>query len=257
MDESSTQNEKEPAACVAGYVASGKQWATFGEEWNRALDLGEVSIFHTKEFVTAWGRHGTVYENWSGEKRDRFLGALLDIVKTNTLKDVGVGIYYSDYEKVMTKARRKRFGNIHALCALFCMLHAGAWAHASKFPNAPCFIFEAGGGYTGQMMRAHSYLSKHPDWEGFFRFSTLAFKPKSRLTPGLQAADLLAYELGKRVSHIIDFSPPEDALTEILDGKTIRRTRIPLAILYSDSEPNIRYITADHLDAQLTIMEQD
>lgn len=53
VDESTAFGENDPATSVAGYVATGKQWATFGRAWNLMLKHYGVEIFHTKEIETA------------------------------------------------------------------------------------------------------------------------------------------------------------------------------------------------------------
>jgi len=158
MDESSSEKEKEPAACVAGYLASGKQWGNFTKKWNAIVEPELVEIFHATELETEIGRKGTVYENWSLGKRKNFQASLIEVITNNTLRDFGVGMYYSTYEKVMTPERRQRWGSIYALCARFCMIHATAWAHTAKFTKAPNFFYEDGGGYCKDIMEAHGYL---------------------------------------------------------------------------------------------------
>lgn len=234
LDESESKAEKEPAACVAGYLATGFQWFRFAKEWNAVLEREGVEIFHASEFETEQGRRGTVYEHWSKAKRDSFHNELISIIQRNTLTEIGAGMHLSTYEKVMTPQRIRDFGSIYSVCALNTMINAAVWSVYAKFPYVPSFIFEKGGGYEHEAKRAHNILSNAPGFEEYFSESTITFQPKSKAFPQLQAADHLAFNLGKRISHLIDYTLPKGTKTEDYHGKEIRKLRYPLAQLFTN-----------------------
>src|SRR5712692_2487636 len=161
IDESTAFGEKDPATCVAGYVATGKQWAKFSGAWNYLLRHYKVEIFHAKEFETEEGRRHSVYKRWSKKKRNEFQNGIIDIINGSGLKDLGAAIPASVYKAVMTQERIRTFGKTpDAVCALLCMLSAGgfAWAQEGVYKQAPSFIVEAGGNYGHMLRRVHKYL---------------------------------------------------------------------------------------------------
>ena len=87
----------------------------FRKEVECDLEAAQVEIFHANELETEAGRRGTVYETWSAGERRQFQASLIEVITNNTLRDFGVGIYYTAYEKVMTAERRERWGSIYAL----------------------------------------------------------------------------------------------------------------------------------------------
>ena len=243
VDESTSFGEADPSTCIAGYVATGKQWAVFGRAWNRMLKHYGVEVFHTKDFETEEGRKRSIYKRWSKKKRKEFQNGIIDIIVRAGLKDVGIAMPLSAYKAALTPDRIKTFGTTpDKLCALFCMMSAGGYALSQKgvYKQAPNFIVECGGTYSSMLKTVHQYLLNESIYRDFYQLSSLSFVRKSKEYPELQAADYLAFNMGKRSSHVVDPSPPADAKLESLaDGRKVRQTRYPLVMLYSESESNV------------------
>ncbi len=262
LDESTACGESDPATCVAGYIATGKQWDIFRRAWNRMMKHYQVDLLHTVEIETEQARkHSIRYNKWSSETVKEFQSDIQGIIVGTGLQDIGMAIPLSVYNSVITSDRRKRFGNApDRLCALLAMLSAGeyAWANKSVYKQAPSFVFEQGGRYTAEVRRAHNYFTTRSPID-FYSLSTLTFAPKSKEFPELQAADYLAFNISKRASHVVDPHPPPDAPIETMpNGKTVRRMRYPLQALYSEKGGEVRYSpTADVLEKIMTRLEEN
>ena len=244
IDESTASNEKDPATCVVGYLATAEQWVKFKSDWNSYLDTYGVEVFHATELETEIGRQGTVYERWDRMKRDGFQSGLIQIIRDNTIVDVGAGIPCSVYEAVMTPQRSNRMGvkNIDELCALLCMFDAGYQAQKLG-RQAPAYIYERGGKYWSAISTAHEELCGYPGTSGHFRDSTLSNAPKGREYAPTQAADYLAFNWSKEVSHRFD---PEPLIT---------KPRYPLIALYKERRPGVLYYSAEQLEVLIQEME--
>jgi hypothetical protein len=263
LDESTAHGEADPATCVAGYIATGKQWDKFSRAWNLMLKEYGVSIFHTKEFETEEGRKRSVYKGWSKKKRNRFQNDIIDIIVGSGLQDVGIAIPLSVFRAVMTPDRTKKYGKTpDGLCALLTMMQAGgyAWDNRAVYKQAPSFVYESGGVYKAILKWAHQQLTtKSKIYREFFRLSTLTSASKGKEFPQLQAADYLAFNSSKRSSHVVDANPPAGAILETLsDGKKVRRARYPLLALYGKDGSYVRHApTAERLEKLLEVLEAD
>lgn len=263
LDESTAHGEPDPSTCVAGYMATGKQWAKFARAWGRMCEHYGIEIFHAKEFETEEGRKRSVFKRWSKKKRKELQNDIINVIVGSGLMDVGAAIPHSAFKAVMTPERIKRFGkDPDGLCALLAMMSATAWASDQKavYKQAPSFFCERGARYKTIIEWAHNYLATESKvHQEFFRLSTLTFAPKSKDYPQLQAADFLAFNMSKRCSHILDLNPPADApLESLADGRKVRRTRYPLMALYSMTDSHVRYCpTPEHLEKALRLIEDD
>jgi hypothetical protein len=83
--------------------------------------------------------------------------------------------------------------------------------------------------------------------------------PKSKEFPQLQAADYLAFNISKRCSHVVDPTPPANAILETLsDGRRVRKMRYPLLALYGQTQSNVYHAPqAELLDKLVQILEAD
>ncbi|HVQ36747.1 MAG TPA: DUF3800 domain-containing protein [Pyrinomonadaceae bacterium] len=263
VDESTAFGETDPATSVAGYVATGKQWATFGRAWNLMLKHYGVEIFHTKEIETAEGRKRSIYKGWSKKKREEFQNEIIAIIRESGLQDVGAAIPLSVYRAAMTPQRIKKYGKTpDGLCALVAMMQATgyAWDNIAVYKQAPVFIYERGGLCRKVLEWAHDELKESKLYRDFFSLSTLRSEPKSKEFPQLQAADYLAFNISKRCSHVVDPNPPAVANLETLaDGKKVRPMRYPLQALYAGGgSSNVCHApTTERLEALLQVIEAD
>lgn len=275
LDESTAQGERDPATSVAGYVATGKQWANFAKLWNGMLAFYSVPLFHAKEFETEWGRKRArakegrkrlIYRQWSKAKRKDFHNDIIGIIRQSGLQDVGIGIPQSVYDAVMTPERLKKYGKTpDGLCATLALAQAGgfAWDNRAVYKQAPNIIYERGDRLKKCLEWAHAEFCASKVYGDFYQLSILAPAPKSKEFPQLQAADYLAFEVAKRASHYVDPNPPADAILETLaDGRKVRKTRHPLLALYAGKKNgvgiNIYHApTAEILEKLLQVIEAE
>lgn len=256
LDESESKGEKDPVVSVAGFIATGFQWYKFARAWNAVLESKGVEVFHTCEFETEKGRRGTVYENWTGQERKDFQNALINVISSNLMWDVGVGLSRSTYKKVMTPERERFHGDIYVLCAKLTLIRASVIG-IHYWKQAPSLVIERGGGYEHDMERAFDEVCRSETIGQHFRQSTFSKRPKSKLYPHLQAADYFAFNVSKGMSHLFDFEPPADAKKIEHAGHTIRAPRYPIERLNEAFGGfHTLHTTAEELEGQLRIIEK-
>lgn len=229
-DESEQHAEDFPAASISAVVATGKVWQQFSLAWMAVLEHPDFDVrdkkgrrvFHTVEFESPEGRKGTVYENWSDSKLKAFNNALLETIAFHQLHVYAATVLVDEYEAVASKRlpvladdnetivnakRSSLLGDKFAFCAYWAMGFAAGEARR-YYPKQTevAYYFEAGSTYDHHVYSLYDVaIAKSA---GFFRFfSKPNFSPKDFAVP-LQAADKMAYEASKEVSHQRHPNPP-------------------------------------------------
>jgi hypothetical protein len=256
---------------VSAVVATGLQWERFSELWLAVLkhpdynvtDIKGRRVFHTVEFETPEGRRGTVYENWSKEKREKFHNDLLHVIALSQIKCFGASVIASEYDEVASKPaivvlkhetlqseRFRLFGNRYFFCAYWSMQLAVSEAQRYYPKNARVsYHFEAGGNnYKQPIDLLYDMALKDATQDEYFRFySAPHFGPKDSAIP-LQAADKIAYECAKETSHIADLNPPEQH-SEVREGRRQWRQRYaPIYLNALGVDIHLRYWRKEHLE---------
>jgi hypothetical protein len=270
FDESTQEREKLPASCVSALTGTGLQWANFSREWMGILQDPEYDVldnkgrseFHACDFESPEGRKGTVYENWDDDKRKQFNKALCGAIARSGVQISAASVLVAEYEEVASKivpvvidggeiahvTRTQAFGNKYVFCAYWAMIFASEEARIYHPKSAEIiYNFESGGGYQRQVETIYDIATKA---EGnYFRFSDKPnFLDKGCAVP-LQAADKMAYEASKHVSHARDIDPPLK-YSVVIDGKTIWKTRFALEhLVLNGMDINIRHWLKGDIEA--------
>lgn len=272
FDESHQHSEAMPASAVSAVVGSGLQWAQFTELWLGVLQHYGVTdkkgrhVFHTSEFESPEGRIGTVYEHWSKEKRESFQRDLLHAIRFSGIRCFAAAVIADEYKEVASKRsvvvlpdetfesdRASLFGNKYFFCAYWAMTYAADEAKL-YYPKSTrvAYYFESCSGsdkYKQPIDLLYDMAVKDTaSQDEYFRFyCTPHFGPKDSAVP-LQAADKIAYECAKEVSHICDLNPPE-RYSEVREGRVQWKQRF--AALYLNAlgaEIHLRYWRKEHLE---------
>ena len=270
-DESTQDHEAIPTSAVSALTATGKNWVGFSSAWFRTLEEFDVldkkgrRLFHTNEFETPEGRRGSVYENWDVDKRNRFNRALCDAIAHNGIQVSAASVIVADYEEVASKiedfsmpngrsasfSRSQAFGDRYVFCAFQAMTLAAEEAKAF-YPKSTeiAYHFESGGGYQHQIEFVYD-IAKRYEGNYFQFFEKPNFVDKG-FAVALQAADKMAYEAAKHVSHMQNPAPPEKH-SEIKDGKRVWKTRFPLEhLVLNGVDVHIRWWRKDDIEAFFT-----
>jgi hypothetical protein len=170
------------AVVVAGFVAPAEQRIEFERNWNDCLTDFSVSSLHMRDFAHSRGD----FTAWKGDedKRRRFLGRLISIIKVRVWHTFASAVIMEDYRKVDAKFCFHEFSKPFALAGGTCVAKVYRWAKRwCKVGDELAIVFEDGDKDKGDLMRA---VKKHFDL-------TPSFLAKEK-SVGFQAADLLAYE---------------------------------------------------------------
>lgn len=265
FDESTQDHETVPTSAVSALTATGKDWSRFSREWLGILEDKEFDvrdekgrrIFHANTFETPEGRAGTVYENWDDDKRKRFNKKLCDAIANNGIQVSAACVIVADYEEVGSKRvwtvndagqrveveRSKLFGDRYAFCAYWAMVHAVDEAKP-YYPKSTemAYYFEGGSTYRHFVGLYYDVATAKGNYFRFFDKPNFVCKD---FNAALQAADKMAYEASKHLSHSHHPNPPKKYVDE--SGKW--KTRYTLGHLVTNGvDVNIRYWLKEDLE---------
>ncbi len=199
FDESGGDDQGFTAVC--GWIASIEQWTRFETDWRLFLAHYHAPYFHMKLFA----HFKKPFENFKDarNKRDRFLADAADIIRCNTRHGF---LFEVDHTSFHAADRRYRlseaFSSPYALAGRSCVDAANSWRKKDAGESLDAkYIFEDGGPDKGGLLTALTSIIPHRPVPSFE--PSIDHKPSKKWPNGrtgliqLQAADFLAYEIGK------------------------------------------------------------
>jgi hypothetical protein len=208
-DESGTHDEAgiqqgAEIAVVGGFLARTEHWDRFTEKWIDVLDEYKVPAFHMAEFVDERRgpkKAGWPYKGWSRDKRDRFISALIEVARDNTIIGICGAVSVKDYDEVVPDWLKKEtqhpyhfslqcfFDNVITALHESLPLMLLPWEHIA-------FSFEQQEEFEKKAIELF-HLIKKRDTDN--RMGSIAFVPKGKFRAH-EAADLFVYRMRKVIT---------------------------------------------------------
>lgn len=234
---------------VAGFYSRQAPWRRFERQWNAVLskhpELKDKG-FHAKVFFArANGKRVGPYRDWSDAKAQQFLNHLLKCINDNWIFPVGFGVVVPDFlglpltiRQWLTGAKFLPSGEyVNSGCPQksyyvpfqFCVMGAGKMSSASQDDKIHFFagLDRTFSGYASEMLRNSLNDSRLPEALRS-RLGSISF-PLSKDTPGIQAADLLAYRMYRHSLDLLkDPETPTPALLTRLCTRAKKNQRFTL-----------------------------
>ena len=220
---------------VAGFFGSDSQWSVFNRLWEETLETTGAPYLHMREFAHSVG----AFVEWKDDKvrREKLMAGVVAAILQSELTAVGSALLVGDFE-ALTEEQRIRLQSPY-----FCCLQEVLWGFAltmlDEFPKVEVHVTgDRHGQHEAKARKLHRALRRigglRANLSAELNFADM------RQTFGLQAADLLAYEMVKELRN--QNVRPED------------RMRWPLDQILSEPESPrgkmFKYITAEMLQAQ-------
>ncbi len=220
---------------VAGFAGPEHQWRLFDELWKMALEQTGAPYLHMREFA-----HSVeAFAGWRQDhtRREQLMAGVVTAILTSELSAVGSALRVDDFNS-LTEAERQG-----CVSPYYCCLQDVLWGFAlmTMDENPPVEMHITGDRNEEREDKAKKLHRALRGTGGFFaNFSEELHYADMRQTFGLQAADLLAYEMVKELRN--QDARPED------------RMRWPLDQVLSDPESPqgkmLKYTTAEMLRTQ-------
>ena len=183
---------KEMAFAMGGCIAPREAWSVFNHKWNRALADHGITWFHMVDFEHPKRRQGNEFFGWDQARRHALLNRLLDILNEH-ITAIGTA-------ERLPKSGRRSIEEYYASHALVCITRPALF----KADELVDFTFARHEVVTGKEPRRRTFTdyygivvsaySKRPRWRD--RLGRVSVEDAKRV-PALQAADIVAYELGR------------------------------------------------------------
>lgn len=215
---------------MGGFIASGRQWRDFEDQWVIALNEAGIPMFHATGFYT---RQAKPFNAWSNEKHVQFSKRFTAIVARHMVAGVSRGVDVSAYatfvapERDLVLPNTWRALNIQPqrlLPIMFCTRVCLEWTARNlpdKLKREPiAVVFDDGTYGLGATIEYCQFLQRNTLWARSLCSFTTALKSAS---PPLQAADLMAWLSHKQLAKEIQSSgqPTHRALQRLVQTKRI------------------------------------
>lgn len=199
------------ACVVAGYWGSEKHWRKFEPRWKKIIEHADeptMKEFHSVKFWKPDGTRKGVYATWSNAKADQFIADLLTCIGDYNLYPSGFVLDVSAWKKFNKSERMFMTGGrydiknekwitpsapnkTYYLPFQFCVV---APAKTCKPRLMVHYFFDLNKQFRNHATDLFRHLKKDQTIQCRDRIGELAL-PTSEEAPGLQAADLLAYQV--------------------------------------------------------------
>ena len=194
FDDAFTHEDSE-AVAFGGWYSTFDRWIELESAWKRALREEGVTAFHATDVD---GGHGE-YAGWSKQRANQFMARLTVMVSSYAQFAVGCGILRAEYQRLTPDWFQKDFRDPLHYCVYGTMavLIRQYQLGNIKMPQSPArTMIEQKPGYEGMMTDIYYRYQRNvaPELLGH-----LSWGDKNDIP--LQAADLIAHEIGKFVAN--------------------------------------------------------
>lgn len=165
----------------------------FDREWKRALRFAPVPLerFHTTDWENSWQE----YRGWSEEERLRLFHQLCAVISRSVTFAVSCSIDLRGYKELTLHQRGVIGSSRYGICFQSCHARVRAWQLAQERDAPVDYVLDqtpplGAAGEIPELVRLF--------WAA--EISSISFAD-ARIFPGLQAADIIAYEMAKQAAH--------------------------------------------------------
>lgn len=178
---------------VAGFIGSDYQWQELERLWRDALAAFGAPYMHMREFAHSKGP----FTGWEKGPREGLMAAVVAALKESRLTAVGCAMRVADF-KALTEDQQSRM-----VSPYFCCLQDVMFGFAMTSQEAPAGLTLQVIGDQGTEYEAiaHKLWTVLPELGvPYDRLAPKLEYRNMRDNPGLQAADVLAYEMTKELA---------------------------------------------------------
>ena len=171
---------------MAGCEANWPTWQEFNERWNAALRRHNAAYLHMREFAHFTGK----FKGWTELRRRALLSDCLDCLQGLHIWSFGSAMFGDDF-RVLSEESQQGLLDPYVCCFQDC-LYASTLSKNLLFPgDAVDVVYSEQDEFSNTFRRVFSVWKESNEGRSLGR---LAFR-RMVDCPGLQLADLMAYEL--------------------------------------------------------------
>lgn len=180
---------------VAGYVGFPDHWKEFNRKWRAFLRRNGLPYFHMTDYAAG---KNCYYRDWTPAKRSAVMDRIVALAVESARVGMAAALSLDDYDR-LTAADRKLIPDPYGICLTTCLAKTARLLHDSDIRTAEIdYVFEAGDRGQGRVRNALEEIFANPVTRRQYAFRSLSFAKKGEF-PGLELADVLAWETGRYV----------------------------------------------------------
>jgi hypothetical protein len=185
---------------IAGYVGTPDHWKVFNRKWRAFLRRNNLPHFHMTDYIAGKNRY---YRDWTAAKRSAVMDRILALAVESDRFGSGrfgmaAALRLDDYERLSAEDK-DLIPDLYGICLTACLSKTARLLHNYGLTTAEIdYVFEAGDRGQGRVRVALEELFAKPATRKHYSFRSLTFAGKGDF-PGLQLADVLAWETGRYV----------------------------------------------------------
>lgn len=252
MDESGIHDGAH-VCVIAGYWGSQKKWRRFEDRWREILKAANETTlkeFHSTEFWYADGRRKGMFAQWSESKAEGFIGSLADCIVDSGLFPTSAALVTEEWKKrtkdermFLTGGQYDKPNNRWVERGAPNRLYFLPFQIAVANPAMTCvsglhvqYVFDLNKQFKAHALKLFKLLKTDKKANFRHRIGSIDFRTGED-APGLQAADMLAYQVYKSAKLRIGRKAPLE-LDEIspLLRKLISKGRAEYQFPFLDEE---------------------
>ena len=214
FDESGT-HQGAPVLCVAGYLIEESRLAEFDIRWREVLAQKGLSHFHMVDCAHGSGEFSVLEKPARVEVQTQ----LIEIIRDTTARGVGAMVVASVYDELMPF--HPKMGSAYNYCIWHCLEGVRLWIEERASSIEVQYRFEQGHASDGEADRIMRFAFSNLEGRAPFGYSSHAFVEK-RTTPGVQAADLLAWQMYTDWRHGMEGRPRRKDFAALIADKKHR-----------------------------------
>lgn len=194
-----SQNER--ICAVAGLVGTEKAWGKFDRNWMKVLKAQGITYFHAVDCE----RGKEDFYGLDVMKRGQIVSNLLNVIMESQVSPYAYGLVKPHFME-WALAEREHFTMGHPdnpYYLVLCSIYTYVASFADRYPSTEQihFVFEQQDEFEPHARVLFNEFKDNPLWPRSPRLGKLCFEKEKDKYPGIQAADLLAYEMYRHLDN--------------------------------------------------------
>lgn len=194
LDDSGKESQPTmPYVVLAGYFAEMSIWIALWERWVELLLKHGISGIHMKELIPMEGEYKS--KGWDVVKRDQVVGDFITEINRANLVGIGIAVEVSAWRTVKKLNPAVPFGTVQDFCFGRILRRIVDRLDAAQLDGKVALVFDRDPEFSSNRINLFNYCLQQDSRARRLLASIMFADPN--VYPGLQCADLLAWETRK------------------------------------------------------------
>jgi hypothetical protein len=196
LDDSGKESQSTmPWVCMAGYLAEYDATVSLNQKWYQLLIKHGIRELHMKQLIPIVGQYQKL--GWDAKKRDSVVGEFIQVINETRMVGAGVAVEMAAWRKRKKEHSDLNWGTAQQFCLERILSRVVEHLHNAGIDESIALVFDTDPEFGINRFNLFCALMGH-DQRAARRLTSITFGHPEHY-PGLQAADLLAWETRKEL----------------------------------------------------------